>query len=124
MPKTETFKVSKAGQTAVEVSLALPENLDDPRWAELVEGDVREAQHSLALQTLVIKIQAAARGAWDEGAAAVQAAAAAYRYGGKRVGSGRSKRKVVSLDTKAVKSLKFNAEQIAALKAAGVSIPE
>lgn len=122
--KTETFKVSKAGQTAIEVSFDAPENLDDPRWAELVEGDVREAQHTLALQNLVIKIQGAARGSFTEGPEAVQAAVTGYKYGGRRVGGGGRKSKSVKMDKKEIKQLKFTPEQIAALQAAGVQIPE
>ena len=124
MAKVETFKVSKAGEPAIEASLSLPENLDDPRWSELVEGDVREAQHTLALQNFIIKLQGAARGSFSDGAAAVQTAVEAYRYGGRRApGTGR-KAKRVTMDTKAVKKLKFTPEQIEALKAAGMSFDE
>lgn len=49
MPKDTTFKISKRGEEAVVVNFSEPENLDDPRWASMVEGDdVTGAVHNLA----------------------------------------------------------------------------
>jgi len=119
MPKDTTFKISKRDQEAIVVNFSEPENLDDPRWKAMVEGDdVTGAVHNLALQSYVIKAQAAGRAVFAEGAEAVQAAVDGYVFGARRTGGGTRK---VSIGKKESKALKFSPEQLAALAAAGVS---
>lgn len=118
MAKTETFNVSKRGQETYEVALELPENLDDPRWGEIVDGDAAEVIHTLALRGWIIACQSHARGEYENGPEAVQQAAEEYVYGVRRTGSRKPK---VKMDADAAKDLKFSKEQLEALRAAGVS---
>ena len=118
MPKDTTFKISKRGEEAMELTFSEPENLDDPRWAAIVDGDVAAAVHNLALQSFVIKKQAAGRAKFSEGLEAVQAAVSEYVFGIRRAGTSK---KSVKMGAKETKKLKFSPEQLAALAAAGVS---
>jgi hypothetical protein len=117
MAKQINFKVSKKGGPSATVVWDAPENTNDPRWDEVVskpEEDINE----LAVQNLVIKIQAGARNRLEAGEAAVQEYVDAYKYGA-RVGGFTAP----SLAADKVAELGFTAEQLAALKAAGMKIP-
>lgn len=117
MAKQTTFKVSKTGVEPISVKFDEPENIKDPRWAEL--GIDESGINELAVQNLVIKIQGVARTKLDEGAKAVQEAVDGYKYGQR---SGGGTRKVV-LSSEVVQKAAFTAEQLEALRAAGVTIP-
>lgn len=117
MAKQTTFKVSKTGVEPISVKFDEPENIKDPRWAEL--GIDESGINELAVQNLVIKIQGVARTKLDEGAKAVQEAVDGYKYGQR---SGGGVRKVV-LSSEVVQKAAFTPEQLEALRAAGVTIP-
>ena len=74
---TQTFKVSKTGVEAIEVSREVPDNIDDPRWSDIVVNPSEDI-HELALQALIVKCQAGARARLDQGTVAVQAYVEAY----------------------------------------------
>lgn len=116
MAKSETFKVSKKGIEGVVCTFNAPENLEDPAWSELV-SDVNTDIHNLALQALVVRMQAAGRAHIEQGQEAVQAAVDRYKFGARAGGF-----RAPTLEKKSVKSLKFTEDQIAALRAAGVMI--
>jgi hypothetical protein len=117
MAKQSTFKVSKRGVEPVEVTFNEPENLTDGRWEEL--GVTEEQINDLAIQSLVIKIQAGARNRLDDGK--VQEFVDNYKYGQRTTGGGR---KAVTLSAEAVKQAKFSPAQLEALRAAGVNVEE
>lgn len=120
MPLKQSFSVSKKGFAEFQVSVDLPENLDDPRWKEIVSDHPSDV-HDLALRAWVVNAQANARGRLDselnddENSAAVQQAASQYVYGAR---SGGFQRPLVTADK--AKDLKFSPQQMAALKALGV----
>jgi len=116
MATSETFKVSKKGVEGVLCTYLAPENLEDPAWQELV-SDVKEDVHNLALQALVVRMQAAGRAHIEQGPEAVQAAVDRYKFNARAGGF-----RIPSIEKKTAKSLKFTDEQIAALRAAGVMI--
>lgn len=121
MAKQETFKVSKRGVEPVEITFDAPENLDDPRWDDLLSNK-EEDINTLALQNLIIKIQSGARNRLEEGEDAVQEYVNSYKFGA-RVGGGGGSRKKPSLAADKARELGFSPEQLAALRAAGVEIP-
>lgn len=124
MAVKQTFSVSKKGFAEFQVTTDLPENLDDPRWKEIVSdypGDV----HDLALRAWVINAQANARQRLDadvkdeDNLAAVQQAVNSYQYGAR---TGGFQRPLVTADK--AKELAFSPAQMAALKALGVKFGE
>lgn len=113
---TAEFKVSKRGGESVKVTKDLPDNLDDPRWKDIVlkpEEDI----HELALQALIVKCQAGARARLEAGEAAVQAYVDAYQYGART--GGFSAPSIAAADAQAQG---FSEEQMAYLRAAGMKI--
>ncbi|MCP1392621.1 MAG: hypothetical protein J5I35_07665 [Methanothrix harundinacea] len=119
MAKQVTFKVSKRGGPSTEVSFLAPENLQDPRWAEVLSSNPEQDVHELALQNLIIKMQGGARQHLDKGPEAVQAYVDQYKFRA-RTGFGAAS---VTLSAEKAQELGFSEDQIAALKAAGVKIP-
>lgn len=122
MSKQTSFNISKKGYPTFEVSVELPENLEDSRWSEIVSdhpGDV----HELALRAWIVQCQANARNRLDENtseeenAATLQSAAAGYVYGARGGGFSRP-----TLAADKVKELKFSEEQLAQLRALGVKV--
>lgn len=119
MPQENTFTVSKKGvEEEVEINFPLPESVEDDRWNELTVGGLDDV-NTLACQSLVIKVQAACRRIWDQGPEAMQALANSYQFGARSGGFSRPK-----ITKKAAKEAKFSAEQISALKAAGVDVSD
>jgi hypothetical protein len=124
MAVASTFSVSKKGFPEFEVSVQLPENLDDPRWREIV-SDYPSDVHDLALRAWVINAQASGRQRLDsdlkdeDNLAAVQQAVSQYQYGAR---SGGFQRPLVTADK--AKDLKFSPQQMAALKALGVKFED
>ena len=111
---TATFNVSKRGGDSVEVSKEVPDNLEDPRWGNIVmkpEEDV----HELALQALIVKCQAGARARLEQGEAAVQAYVDAYKYGARSGGFVSP-----SLSAEEASEQAFTEEQLAFLRSAGM----
>jgi hypothetical protein len=102
----------------VVVNFSKPESVTDKRWEEL--GVSQEQINELAVDSLVIKAQAGARNQLEKGAKAVQEYVDNYKFG-MRTGGGT---RAVKLAPDVVKSAKFSPEQIAALKAAGVTFDE
>lgn len=119
MAKDVTFAVSKRDGPSCEVTFSEPENLDDPRWKELV-SDPKADINTLALKALRVSIQAGARDELDEGEAAVQAYVNEYQYKGGGRGGTRVKAKPVSKDLQ--KKAAFTPEQLEALKEAGFPV--
>ena len=123
MAKEITFKVSKKGHAGVMASWLAPENLDDPRWDEVVkeQPDI----HAAALRSVVIAIQSGARSrlsdAADGGLSEVLKYCAAFVYGVRQPGTGG--RKAVSISAKDQATLKFTKTQRDALLAAGCKLP-
>lgn len=118
MAKEITFQVSKRGGPSTECRFLAPESVDDPRWGEVVSNP-QEDIHELALQNLVIKIQAGARNELEEsGAEAAQAYVNQYKYGARQGGGFRRP----TLNSTQVKELKFSKAQLEALRAAGVKL--
>jgi hypothetical protein len=116
MSKQVQFSVSKRGGASTTCTWDSPENLQDPRWNDVV-SNVEEDVNELAVQNLIIKIQSGARQRLEEeGPTAAQDYVNEYKYGA-RTGGG-FKRPVVAAS--AVKELRFTKAQIEALKAAGV----
>ncbi len=125
MPKEMTFGVSKKGQEGVTVTWMAPENLEDPRWNEVV--DQPSSIHAAALRSVVISMQSGARSrldseAADGGLAAVQTYVNEFKYGVRQPGAGGGRKKV-SISADKQKELKFSKAQLAALAEAGVSLP-
>ncbi len=113
---TATFNVSKRGGDSTEVSKEVPDNLEDPRWGDIVmkpEEDI----HELALQALIVKCQAGARARLDQGEAAVQAYVDAYKYGARSGGF-----TAPSVSAEAAAEQAFTPDQLAFLKAAGMRV--
>ncbi len=113
---TATFNVSKRGGESVEVSKEVPDNLEDPRWGNIVmkpEEDI----HELALQALIVKCQAGARARLDQGEAAVQSYVDNYKYGARSGG-------FISPAVTAAEASEqaFTDEQLAFLRAAGMRV--
>lgn len=119
MAALTTFKVSKRGGPSAEISWQAPESLDDPRWEEVV-SDPEEDINTLAVQNLIIKIQAGARERLEDGEDAVNAYVEAYKFGQRTS----TRRPTPSLDETQVSDLGFTPEQLAALKAAGMQVPD
>lgn len=123
MAKDITFKVSKAGCEALEVTWSAPESVDDPRWEEVVSNPATDINDA-AVRNLVISIQSGARSrinpeAEDGGAEAVQSFVSAYKQGQRQAGGGGRSRKVtLSEDQQAM----FTEEQLATLAAQGVQL--
>lgn len=111
---TSTFKVSKTGVEAIEVSREVPDNLDDPRWADLVVDPSTDI-HDLALQAVIVKCQAGARARLDNGVEAVQAYVEAYKFGART--GGVSTPKISSADAK---EQAFSDDQLEFLRKAGM----
>jgi hypothetical protein len=124
MATMQSFKVSKKNIEAVEVTRELPETLDDPAWAEIVSKHPEDV-HDLALQSWVIKAQAAARGRLEEGNSAqentaeAQDAVGSYVFGARTGGFTRPK-----ISKSEAKSLGFTKAQLSALAALGVKMVE
>ena len=125
MAKEMTFKVSKKGAPGVTASWSAPENLEDPRWDEVVKE--RADIHAAALRSVVISIQSGARSrlnseAADGGLAGVQEYVDSFIYGVRQPGAAGGRKKV-SISADKQKELKFSKAQLAALAEAGVSLP-
>lgn len=112
-----SFKVSKRGVEAIEVSIDLPENLNDPLWNGIVSNPDEDI-NDLALQQFVVKAQAGARNHLDRGAEAVQRFVDGYKYGA-RSGGGFTP----TISTDDVTAHGFTDEQLAFLRAAGMGVP-
>lgn len=113
---TATFAVSKRGGESVEVSKEVPDNLEDPRWGNIVmkpEEDV----HELALQALIVKCQAGARARLEQGEAAVQAYVDGYKYGARAGGF-----TAPSISSAEAAEHAFSEDQLAYLRAAGMRV--
>ncbi len=113
---TATFNVSKRGGESVEVSKEVPDNLEDPRWGNIVmkpEEDI----HELALQALIVKCQAGARARLDQGDAAVQAYVDGYKYGARSGGFA-----APTVSASEAQDQAFTEEQLAFLRAAGMRV--
>lgn len=121
MPKEVTFTVSKKGGPSVEVNFMEPENLEDPRWKDIVSNPDEDI-NTLAVAALRVRLQAGARDELEDGEAAVQAYVNEYVYktGGTRAGA----RPKPKLSKDAAKKGKFSAAQLAMLKEAGFAIEE
>ncbi len=117
MPRTVSFKVSKRGGDPVEVSKAMPENLDDKLWDDVVSGDTQEQINDLAVQNWIIKCQAGARNRIEAGPEAVQRFVDGYVYGARGGGS-----TAPTVSQKEAKAQKFTAEQLAFLRQAGMAV--
>ena len=125
MPKEMTFKVSAKDKGGVTVTWQSPENLEDPRWDEVV--DQTSSIHAAALRSVVISIQSGARSrldpeAADGGLAAVQAYVNEFKYGVRQPGAGGRKKVSISADKQ--KALRFSKAQLEALREAGVQLPD
>lgn len=125
MAKEMTFKVSAKDKGGVTVTWSSPENLEDPRWNEVV--DQPSSIHAAALRSVVISIQSGARTrldpeAADGGLAAVQTFVNEFKYGVRQPGAGGGRKKV-SISADKQKALKFSKAQLEALAEAGVSLP-
>lgn len=122
MATTETFKVSKKGFPEFDVNMSLPENLDDPRWKEIVSDHPSDV-HDLALRAFIVNAQGRARNVLDENLsqddnqAAVQAAITGYVYGARGGGFARP---TISKDK--VAELGFTPAQLASLRAMGIGV--
>ncbi|KKM21676.1 hypothetical protein LCGC14_1633060 [marine sediment metagenome] len=114
---TATFKVSKKDGLSVEVAKELPDNLDDPRWADVVLNPSEDI-HDLAIQALTVKCQAGARARLEQGEAAVQAYVEAYKYGARTGGFAAP---VISGEDADAQG--FTEEQLDFLRAAGMKTP-
>lgn len=120
MAKQITFSVSKRNGPETTCTFDAPENLEDPRWQQVVSNPAEDI-NELAVQNLVIKIQAGARNKLEEeGAEAAQAYVNQYQYGN-RSGGG-FKRPTIAAGQ--AKELRFTKAQIEALRAAGVKFTE
>ncbi len=120
-----TFTVNIAGGTGHVVEWAAPESIDDKVWESRIAGDHKDRTTiscskavaagliDLAKQSLVIKMQGAARSELPKGKAAVQAKVNTYCYGAKAAPSR------PTVDAKEMGLTKVQAE---ALKAAGVEV--
>ena len=113
---TATFNVSKRGGDAVEVSKEVPDNIDDPRWGNIVMNPGEDV-HELALQALIVKCQAGARARLEQGEAAVQAYVDQYKYGARAGGF-----VAPSISSEDAAEQAFSPEQIAYLRAAGMRV--
>jgi hypothetical protein len=118
MAKNETFTISKKGQDPISVTYPFPENLEDPRWQEVV-NDYPQDVHELAVSQFRVRLQAAGRSQYDDGAEAVQSAVGEYVYGRRQAGPRKSRAR---LSKDAVKKAKFTKEQLAALAEAGIQV--
>lgn len=116
MAKETTFQVSKKDEDPVDIVFVEPESVEDDRWAELVTN-YPEDINTLATQALVVKIQAGCRQRFEEGEEAMQAYADSYVYGQRGGGFRRP-----SLSADKVEEGGFTEEQLAMLRAAGVSV--
>lgn len=116
MAKQVTFTVSKPGAgLKTECTFNAPENVSDPRWKEIVKNPDEDV-NELAVQNLIIKIQAGARNELAEnGADAAQKYVDTYQY---RAGGGGFKRPTISASV--ATSLQFSPAQLEALRLAGV----
>ena len=113
---TATFKVSKKDVEGVEVRREVPDSLEDPRWGDLVlkpEEDI----HELALQALIVKIQAGARSRLELGEQAVQAYVDSYKFGAR---SSAIAAPTISASDAAEQA--FTPEQLEYLQAAGMRL--
>ena len=125
MAKEMTFKISSEKKGSVIATWNAPENLEDPRWNEVV--DQPSSIHAAALRSVVISIQSGARSrldpeAADGGLAAVQTYVDEFKYGVRQPGTGGRKKVSISADKQ--KALKFSKAQLEALREAGVSLPD
>jgi len=118
MATETTFTVSKRGEEGIEVSWSAPENLDDPRWAEVVQDPEKDI-NSAAVRNIIISIQSGARSRLEQGAEAVQAFVDAFKTGVRQPGGGRARPK---LDAETSEALGFTEEQLAALSEAGMNV--
>ena len=120
MPKQSTFKISQKGVQPVTVTFNEPENIPVEAWKQYIPGgDVEAGINELAVQNLVIKMQAGGRRVIGDGQAAAQTAINEYKYGQRTAGT---RMPAAKLSAESVKKGKFSAEQLAMLKAAGVNI--
>ena len=110
------FKVSKAGFDKVDVSADLPENLSDPLWSEVVSNPDEDI-NDLALQQLIVKMQAGARAHLEGGVEAVQRFVDGYKYGARGGGF------VPSISAEGAAAQGFTEEQLAFLRQAGMAVP-
>lgn len=111
----ETFKVSTKDGPTFEVTKDLPDNLDDPRWNEVVMNPAEDI-HELALQALRVKCQAGARSRIEQGEGAVQAYVDSYKFGARTGGY-----TAPSISAEDAGAQGFSEEQLAFLKAAGMN---
>lgn len=111
-----SFKVSKRGVDPIEVSIDLPENLNDPLWNGIVSNPDEDI-NDLALQQFVVKAQAGARNLLDRGAEAVQRFVDGYKYGARSGGF------TPTISTEDAAAHGFTEEQLAFLRAAGMGVP-
>jgi hypothetical protein len=114
MSKTITFSVSKSGQEPVEVSREFPENLEDPKWADVV-SDAAEDIQNLAEQAWVVKCQAGARNHLEAGPDAVQQYVDSYKFGARAGGF-----RAPTMSQADVKKAKFSPEQLEIMRKAGM----
>ena len=117
MPKEAKLKVSKRDGPSFTVMFNEPENLDDPRWKDLL-ADPKSEINKLAVSALRVRVQAVARDSLDKGEEAVQKAVNEYNYESKA----RSAKAAPTLSKKAAKDGKFSAAQLAMLAEAGFDI--
>jgi hypothetical protein len=124
MAKVTPFKVSKDGFPEMEVSVELPENLEDPRWEQIVSSYPDDV-HALAYRAWIVKAQAFARSKLDEdlseeeNLATAQNAVESYVFGAR--GGGGFQRPKVSAEE--AEELEFTEAQLAALRRLVVGVP-
>ena len=116
---TQTFKVSKgtgSDKVGVECSREVPDNLEDPRWNDLVLNP-KEDIHELALQAVIVKMQAGARARLELGDTAVQGYVDSYKFGAR---SGGFTAPTMSPDDAEAQA--FTPDQLEYLAAAGMKV--
>ena len=115
MSKQVEFQVSKRNGPSTTCQWNAPESLEDPRWTE-VTSNRDEDVNELALQSIIIKIQAGAREVLEkDGDQAAQEYVNTYKFGARSGGYRRP-----TLGAEKVKQGGFTEEQMAILRAAGV----
>lgn len=121
MGKEISFTVSKRDGPSVTVNFIEPENLQDPRWKDIVSNPDEDI-NTLAVAALRVRLQAGARDELEDGEAAVQKYVDEYVYkaGGTRAGA----RPKPKLSKEAAKKGKFSTAQLAMLKEAGFAVEE
>lgn len=118
MAKQITFKVSKKGFDAIEVTREVPENLDDKAWDDMVSEPDSDI-HDLALQAWTVKCQAGARARLENGPEAVQQYVDQYKFGARTGGFS-----APTISAGEAKKQKFSAEQLEYLRKAGMKIED